>query len=89
MLVFWSELPLALHFSDLDYDNKGVFSWVDDFINMILDASSDTVDYQLQQLLPDQDPKQYYRFQPLISKDNKKMDNPKKKNLEELVRSTN
>ena len=77
-------------FSDLDYDNRGSLDWMDDFINMILDSSSDTVNYQLEQQLPDQgDMRQYYRLQLLLSKENKKMDNADEDNLNELVRVTN
>ena len=61
--------------------NWGKLRWVDTLITMIFDGASDTVDYQLRQLLPK---KRYHRFQPQLTFGNDEMDDVTPANLLEL-----
>ena len=59
----------------------GKLAWVDTLIKMIFDGASDTVDYQLRQLLSEVE---YYRFQPQLTFGNDDMDDAGEVNLLEL-----
>lgn len=63
--------------------NWGRPRWVPTLITMIFDGASDTVDYQLQQLLIPEE-KRYYRFQPQLTFGHDEMDNVSRANLLEL-----
>jgi hypothetical protein len=56
--------------------NWGLLGWVRPLINITLDGSSESVDCQLEQLLPraDDSPPQYYRFQAFLSTRSESMD---------------
>ena len=58
--------------------NWGKLSWVDTLITMIFDGASDTVNYQLQQLIPEDN---YYRFQPQLTFGQDEMDDVSRENL--------
>lgn len=62
--------------------NWGGPRWVPTLITMIFDGASDTVDYQLQQLIPEK--KRYYRFQPQLTFGNHELDDVNQANLLEL-----
>ncbi|RKU26537.1 patatin [Candidatus Poribacteria bacterium] len=63
----------------------GKLEWARPLISMILDGASDTVHYQLQQLLPKQGgTTQYYRFQPVLTTAYDSMDNADETNLNAL-----
>ena len=59
--------------------NWGKLSWVDTLITMIFDGASDTVNYQLQQLLIPAD--NYHRFQPQLTFGQDEMDDVSRENL--------
>lgn len=58
--------------------NWGKLSWVDTLITMIFDGASDTVNYQLQQLIPEDN---YHRFQPQLTFGQDEMDDVSRGNL--------
>ena len=67
------------------YDYKkvkdwGLVSWVQPLISMVFDGVSDTVHYQMTQLIPDS----YYRFQIELPEVNDPMDDASPKNIKEL-----
>ena len=64
----------------------GQAQWIQPIISMVLDGQSEAVGSQLDQLLPDADgdPKQYYRFQPRLTKGNDDIDDPSPENIEKL-----
>lgn len=59
--------------------NWGQLNWVRTLITMIFDGASDTVDYQLRQLIPSGNI--YYRFQPQLTFGNDEMDDVSRENL--------
>ncbi len=59
--------------------NWGKLSWVDTLITMIFDGASDTVNYQLEQLIPGKN--NYYRFQPQLTFGQDEMDDATRGNL--------
>ena len=61
----------------------GKLWWARPIIGVVLDGASDTVQYELAQLLPAQD---YYRFQIRVPKANRSIDNTMAPNLDELQR---
>jgi len=64
----------------------GKLSWVEPLFRMIFDGASDTVDYQLRQLL-DEEPgsnRRYYRFQPILKEGKDQMDDTSRTNLTSL-----
>lgn len=69
-----------------DADDWGKASWVQPLLRMIFDGASATVHYQLQQLLPEKD---YYRFQPALTKGLDEMDNTRRTNLDALEELAN
>ena len=58
--------------------NWGKLSWVDTLITMIFDGASDTVNYQLQYLIPEGN---YHRFQPQLTFGQDEMDDASRANL--------
>jgi patatin-like phospholipase/acyl hydrolase len=73
--------PLYFH----DAKNWGLAGWAQNIISVIFDGVQDTVDYQLQQLLPDTGgPGRYYRFQVKLDKGNDDMDDASQTNLDAL-----
>ncbi len=66
--------------------NWGLLQWVEPLVNITLDANSESVACQLEQLLPKADdiPKQYYRFQVLLNGANDDMDDASPANIERL-----
>ena len=70
------------------YDNAcnwGQLEWAQPIIDIVLQASNATVDYQLQQLLPGAGAQRgYYRFQPELSQATELMDNTDDANLRQL-----
>jgi uncharacterized protein len=63
----------------------GQLEWAQPIIDIVLQASNATVDYQLQQLLPvDGMQRRYYRFQPELSEATGQMDNTGDGNLRQL-----
>jgi hypothetical protein len=68
-----------------DAKDWGMIKWLHPIFRIIFDGASDTVDYQLRQLLPDtEDRKSYYRFQPRLYKGNDDMDDASQTNLSAL-----
>lgn len=66
--------------------NWGQIKWALPIIDMILDGQSESVDCQLEQLLPKSHdtPKQYYRFQAQLSNANDAMDDTSDENIARL-----
>jgi uncharacterized protein len=66
--------------------NWGLVQWVEPLLNITLDGNSESVACQLEQLLPPANgfPKQYYRFQRLLTKANDNMDDASPANIERL-----
>ncbi len=65
--------------------NWGMAQWARPILDTVLDGISDTVDYQLSQLLPPQNgTDRYFRIQPSLSASQKAMDNIQPANLNEL-----
>lgn len=59
--------------------------WGRHLLNMVGDGISDTVNYQMEQLLPEKDgQKRYYRLQVLLHPNNECIDNASPENIEEL-----
>ena len=56
----------------------GKLRWIETLITMIFDGASDTVNYQLQQLIPEDN---YHRFQPKLTFGNDEMDDASRGNL--------
>lgn len=75
---------------ELDADdarNWGKVSWINPLFTIIFDGASDTVDYQLRQLMAEED---YYRFQPdLLEEGNDEMDDASEEHLSDLMRMAN
>lgn len=71
--------------------NWGLLGWVRPLINITLDGSSESVDCQLEQLLPRADdyPPQYYRFQAFLSTRSESMDTASLENIQELEEIAN
>ncbi|MDE0316624.1 MAG: patatin-like phospholipase family protein [Candidatus Poribacteria bacterium] len=64
----------------------GKFEWVKPLLRIIFDGASDTVHYQLKQLIGNTDnEKLYYRFQPKLTKCNDDLDDASEGNLVNLV----
>ena len=57
----------------------GKLHWIETLITMIFDGASDTVNYQLQQLIPGEE--NYYRFQPQLTFGQDEMDDASRGNL--------
>lgn len=72
----------------LPYDDVkgwGLAHWAQPLINVVFDGVSDTVDYQLEQLLSDKEGlKQYYRFQVRLDEGNDDLDDAGATNLRVL-----
>nr|AXN93585.1 ORF2 [Cylindrospermum alatosporum CCALA 994] len=68
--------------------NWGLIGWVRPLINIILDATSQSVSCELEQLLraPANSQKQYYRFQAYLDERLEPMDNAKAENIRMLTR---
>ena len=65
-----------------DAADWGALSWVRPLFRIIFDGASDTVDYQLRQLLPGTEAGQaYYRFQPTLNRGSDDMDDASETNL--------
>lgn len=66
--------------------NWGLIQWLEPLVNIMLDANSESVACQLEQLLPRADdiPKQYYRFQGFLNGANDDMDDTSPNNIERL-----
>ncbi|GAB4259505.1 CBASS cGAMP-activated phospholipase [Thermincola ferriacetica] len=63
----------------------GLFRWAQPILNVVFDGVSDTIDYQLQQLLPDRNgQKRYYRFQTRLDEGNDDLDDASNTNLRVL-----
>lgn len=69
----------------------GQAQWIQPILNIVLDGQSEAVGSQLDQLLPDadNDPKQYYRFQPRLTKGNDDIDDPSPENIQQLEERAN
>ncbi len=66
-----------------DARNWGKVSWINPLLTIIFDGASDTVDYQLNQLMAERD---YYRFQPdLFEEGNDEMDDASDEHLSDLM----
>lgn len=61
----------------------GLVEWAVPILNVVFDGVSDTVDYQLRQLLP---PKSYYRFQVRLDEGNDDLDDASQDNIHALRR---
>ncbi len=61
----------------------GLVEWAVPILNVVFDGVSDTVDYQLRQLLP---PKSYYRFQVRLDEGNDDLDDTSQDNIHALRR---
>ncbi len=72
------ELTACLRYEDAR--DWGKVSWVEPLFRMIFDGASDTVHYQLGQLLHSQ----YYRFQPMLVQGRDQMDDTTRTNLTSL-----
>ena len=59
--------------------NWGKLRWIETLITMIFDGASDTVNYQLEQLIPGKN--NYYRFQPQLTFGQDEMDDATRGNL--------
>ncbi len=75
----------------------GAISWLNPLISILMQGVSDSVDYQMRQLLPDSTDNEchYYRFQTKVSEECEDLDNITENNIrylklhgEELVRSS-
>lgn len=66
--------------------NWGVLHWVQPVISITLDGQSEAVACQLEQLLPEAEgnPKQYYRFQELLTDANDDIDDTSPQNIQRL-----
>jgi patatin-like phospholipase/acyl hydrolase len=66
-----------------DAKDWGLAMWAQPILNVVFDGVSDTVDYQLQQLLPSgqDDRKRYYRFEIALEIGNDNMDDASQTNL--------
>ena len=85
LLVSLGTGELTRHLEYEDAKNWGMLRWIRPLFRIIFDGASDTVDYQLRQLLPDTESgKSYYRFQPKLSKGNDDMDDATETNLHAL-----
>lgn len=63
-------------------EDWGALSWVRPLFRIIFDGASDTVNYQLRQLLPGaEDEPDYYRFQPTLDRGSDDMDDASQTNL--------
>lgn len=68
-----------------DAKGWGLVRWAQPLLNVIFDGVSDTVDYQLKQLLPPKNGTQrYYRFQTRLDEGNDDMDDASRTNLRVL-----
>jgi patatin-like phospholipase/acyl hydrolase len=73
--------------------NKGMFGWIKPIIDIMMSASGDTVDYQLQKMfdtcneLEGTNEKNYYRLNPDLRKADPTMDNASEENLNALHRA--
>ena len=68
-----------------DVKNWGLLEWARPLLNVVFDGVSDTVDYQLKQLLPDMDgKKRYFRFQTRLDIGNDNMDDASHTNIRAL-----
>ena len=75
----------------LAYDDAkdwGLFEWAQPLLSVIFDGVSDTVDYQLKQLLavPEGNPQRYYRFEGRLDEGNDDMDDASLTNIRALKR---
>jgi patatin-like phospholipase/acyl hydrolase len=66
-----------------DAKDWGLAMWAQPILNVVFDGVSDTVDYQLKQLLPAREngAKRYYRFQTTLAMGNDDMDDASQTNL--------
>jgi patatin-like phospholipase/acyl hydrolase len=63
----------------------GALGWARPLLNLVFDGVNDTVDYQLNELLNDDDGnKWYYRLQPLLKDANRALDNTSPANINQL-----
>jgi patatin-like phospholipase/acyl hydrolase len=62
----------------------GVAQWIKPLIDIMMDGNSDTVDYQLQQIIAADDDSEYYRLQAKLTKESSEMDNATKENIRKL-----
>jgi patatin-like phospholipase/acyl hydrolase len=68
-----------------DAKNWGLAEWARPLLNVVFDGVSDTVDYQLKQLLPDVNgQKRYFRFQTTLDIGNDNMDDASLTNIRAL-----
>jgi uncharacterized protein len=67
--------------------NWGLIQWAQPILNVVFDGVSDTVDYQLAQLLGHnhKGQRRYYRFQGKLQKQNENMDKATDMNIRELL----
>lgn len=66
--------------------NWGLLGWAEPIVNILMDATSESVASQLEQLLPQAQgyPKQYYRFQAPLTEANDDMDDATPENIRKL-----
>lgn len=66
--------------------NWGLISWAEPIVNILMDANSESVASQLEQLLPpiQGNPKKYYRFQVPLNEANDDMDDASPENIKKL-----
>jgi patatin-like phospholipase/acyl hydrolase len=69
-----------------DANHWGQLEWAQPVLDVALQGSSETVDYQLQQLLSASGPNQsYYRYQLSLTADTQEMDNANESNIKHLM----
>ncbi|WP_392475934.1 patatin-like phospholipase family protein [Nostoc sp. C110] len=66
--------------------NWGLLSWVEPILNIVFDGQSESVSCQLEQLLPESEgnPKQFFRFQALLTEANDNIDDVSEQNIGRL-----
>ncbi|MGB0522878.1 MAG: CBASS cGAMP-activated phospholipase [Flammeovirgaceae bacterium] len=64
--------------------NWGVMEWIKPLIDVMMDGNSDTVAYQLAQVMDVKPNSDYYRIQANLTKDSAEMDNVKDSNIRKL-----
>lgn len=62
----------------------GVAQWIKPLIDIMMDGNSDTVDYQIQQIIAADGESEYFRLQAKLTREASQMDNASKDNLRKL-----
>jgi uncharacterized protein len=72
-------MPRGIHYNEAR--NWGLARWAKPVLDVVLDSVSETVDYQLHQMLP---PANYYRFQTSLQRGSEKLDETNPSHLRDL-----